>query len=122
MGPIFRNHPNLWYFFTEDRINLRNTLEALPSLRALSASIIDAEEFIVNESEWKGMEYVSCIFGVNSKNVSQVFCTFPGLSWVAIEIDELISDLHLWCLKTTLRTLQLSWKPGKFLVNPIKKA
>lgn len=121
-SPIFRNHANISHFFTEDRINLRVTLESLPRLRALSSSIIDAEEFIGVKAEWKGMEYVSCIFGVNSRNVNRIFCTFPHLKWVALEVEEVIADLHMWCQQTGLRTLNISWKPGKFLVNPRKTA
>jgi len=116
-SPIFRNHSNLSFFFTEDRINLRVTLESLPHLRALSSSIIDVEEFIGLESEWKGMEYVSCIFGVNSRNVSWIFSTFPQLKWVALEVEDVIPDLHIWCQQTELRTLNISWKPGKFLMK-----
>jgi len=116
-SPIFRNHSNLSFFFTEDRINLRITLESLPHLRALSSSIIDVEEFIGLESEWKGMEYVSCIFGVNSRNVSWIFSTFPQLKWVALEVEDVIPDLHIWCKQTELRTLNISWKPGKFLMK-----
>jgi len=119
--PILKQHSNLYYFFTEDQINLGFTLAQLPHLRCLSSSIIDVEQLRKVKTIYKQMEFVSFIFGVNSKNVSLIFCTFPHLDRVAIELEELVLDLPTWGQHSKLRTLHLSWKPGKFMRMPGRK-
>ena len=119
--PIYKNHPNLYYLFTEDSIDLNLTLEDLPHLRAISASIIDVEDLRQVKSVYKQMEFLSFIFGVNSMNVNLIFCTFPHLNHVALELEEIIKELPYWSQHAKLKTLHLSWKPGKFLINPKTK-
>jgi len=116
--PIYKNHPNLYCLFTEDNIDLNLTLEDLPHLRAISASIIDVEHLRQVKSVYKQMEFLSFIFGVNSSNVNLIFCTFPHLKHVALELQEVIKDLPSWAQHAKLKTLHLSWKPGKFLTIP----
>jgi len=119
--PIYKNHPNLYCLFTEDNIDLNLTLEDLPHLRAISASIIDVEHLRQVKSVYKQMEFLSFIFGVNSSNVNLIFCTFPHLKHVALELEEVIEDLPSWAQHAKLKTLHLSWKPGKFLTIPKTK-
>jgi len=119
--PIYKNHPNLYCLFTEDSIDLNLTLEDLPHLRAISASIIDVEHLRQVKSVYKQMEFLSFIFGVNSRNVNLIFCTFPHLNHVALELEEVIKDLPYWAQHAKLKTLHLSWKPGKFLTIPKTK-
>merc|ERR1719436_1129885 len=99
-------------------MNLPQTLKLLPHLRCLCASIIDCEDLRKVDGVYKQMEFLSFVFGVNTKNVNLVFSTFPHLDRVGMELEELIPDLPAWGSHAKLRTLHLSWKPGKFLRKP----